>query len=122
MPFLAPIAAAGAAVATGFGASAATAAAVGGFTTLLAGGGLAFAGIKAVGSLLKGPEAPSAPASTAAAATGPSSAAEIQKQADITAQKNKLDLARRKRTGTTLTSPQGLLSTEQTSQKTLLGG
>ena len=82
-------------------------------------GGAAFFGAKSLLGGLGG-STPSAPAAPASASS--SSAAEIQNQADITAQKNALDLARRKRTGTTLTSNQGLLSTEQTNQKTLLGG
>ena len=119
MPFLAPIG-----VALGVGTAAtATVAATGVVAASLVGGLALGAGGLLFKSLLTGPESPGQPAQPASLTSGAdSSAAEIQKQADIAAQKNRLELARRKRTGTTLTSPQGLLSTEQSSQKTLLGG
>ena len=115
MPFLAPIAAAAVTAAGALGASTAVAAGVGGFTTLLAAGGLAFAGIKTLGALTAKPDTPSAPAALPSAAP---SFEQVQKDE----QKKNLELARRKRAGTTLTSPQGLLSTEESSKKTLLGG
>jgi len=117
MPFLAPIG-----VALGVGTAAAAGVAATGVIASSIVGGLALgAGGLLFKSLLTGPKTPDQPASLSSTGT-PSSAAEIQKEADITAQKNALALARRKRTGTTLTSPQGLLSTEESSQKTLLGG
>jgi len=63
------------------------------------------------------PQLPALPSSSAGAGQAPSI-----ESVRIDEQKKNLELARRKRTGTTLTSPQGLLSTEPTSQKTLLGG
>jgi len=117
MPFLIPL---GAAIATGVGFTGTAATIVGGLTTIGLGTGLAFGAKSLLTGLLPGSQTPTAPQAPAAATA--SSAEEIKKQADITAQKNKLALARRKRTGTTLTSPQGLLSTEQSSQKSLLGG
>ncbi len=45
----------------------------------------------------------------------------LNAQADIKGQKKALEEARKKRTGTTLTGPQGLLSTGLATQKTLLG-
>ena len=115
MPFLIPI---GAAVAAGVGATGLAATVISAATVGGLGFGLAKIGGSLLGGLFGSPATPAAPQAPAAAIP---SAAEIQKEADITAQKNALALARRKRTGTTLTSPQGLLSTEESSQKTLLG-
>lgn len=81
--------------------------------TIAAGGGAAFGATKLLGSLtpkIPGPgDIPAAPA------------APTFEGAQATAREDTLDLLRRKRAGTILTSPQGLLSTEQTTQKTLLG-
>lgn len=122
MPFLAPLGAAAAATATAVGASAAVAAGIGGATTLLAAGGLGFLGFKAIKSLTDKPDIPSQPAPLPTIGGQQPTAAEFQKQADVKAQKERLELARRKRTGTILTSPQGLLSTSETVGKSLLGG
>ncbi len=114
MPFLAPI---GFALGVGTAATGGVAA-TGVLAASLVGAGVVGAAGLTLKSLLSGPGTPQQLAPVSATTD---SAAEIQKKADVTAQKNALELARRKRTGTTLTSSQGLLSTEESSKKTLLG-
>ena len=97
-------------------------------TTLLGtalGVGGAFAAKSAFTSLTKpAPVTAAPPPLPAAVATNEPSqkAQEIEKAATVKAQKERLELARRKRTGTILTSPQGLLTTTETVGKSLLGG
>jgi len=69
-------------------------------------------------TLLSGAKSPSMPSTDLNAQVGP---APTYAQAGATAAEETKELQRRKAAGTTLTSPQGLLSTNQSVGKTLLG-